>query len=123
MIQRVIGSSAVVAGNAITGAGCWAHFRRKVIEGEKAAPGIALEPVELVRARYAVEHHAKELSSMDRLQLRQTHSAPLLSQFWEKLRVLSESSRSNRAPALYSGGPEICKGWAGQKPSARTPLN
>jgi hypothetical protein len=79
------GYNGVVAGNAITRAGCWAHFRRKVIEAEKSAPEIAREAVELVRALYAVEQQAKELSSMERRQLRQMHSARVLSQLREKL--------------------------------------
>jgi transposase len=79
------GYNGVVAGNAITRAGCWAHFRRKVIEAEKSAPEIAREAVELMRALYVVEQQAKELSSMDRLQLRQVHSTPVLSQLRERL--------------------------------------
>ena len=35
------GYNGVVAGNGITRAGCWAHWRRRVIEAEKAAPEIA----------------------------------------------------------------------------------
>jgi hypothetical protein len=35
------GYNGVVAGNQITRAGCWAHWRRKVIDAEKAAPEIA----------------------------------------------------------------------------------
>lgn len=79
------GYNGVVVGNAITRAGCWAHFRRKVVEAEKSAPEIAREAVELVRALYAVEHQARDLSSMNRLQIRQTHSAPVLSRLREKL--------------------------------------
>ena len=53
------GYNGVVAGNEITRAGCWAHARRKIVEAEKAAPEIAREAVELVRALYAVEHRGK----------------------------------------------------------------
>jgi hypothetical protein len=49
------GLPGVVAGNVITRAGCWARWRRRVIEAEKAAPEIAREPMTLVRALYAVE--------------------------------------------------------------------
>jgi len=35
------GYNGVVAGNRITRAGCWAHWRRKAIEAEKAAPEMA----------------------------------------------------------------------------------
>jgi transposase len=79
------GYNGVVAGNDITRAGCWAHARRKIIEAEKAAPEIAREAVELVRALYAVEHRAKDLSAAARLELRQADSAPVLADLKEKL--------------------------------------
>jgi transposase len=72
------GYNGVVAGNEITRAGCWAHLRRKVIEAEKAAPEIAREAIELVRALYAVEKQARDLSVLARLELRQEESAPVL---------------------------------------------
>src|SRR6266404_3974045 len=42
------GYNGVVAGNAITRAGCWAHARRKFVEAEKTAPEIAREAVDLI---------------------------------------------------------------------------
>ena len=74
------GYNGVVAGNAITRAGCWSHARRKFIEAEKTAPEIAREAVALVRALFAVEQQAKELSVAERLALRQAQSAPLLAE-------------------------------------------
>src|SRR6266702_8954236 len=41
------GYDGVVAGNAITRAGCWSHARRKVVDAEKTAPEIAREVVAL----------------------------------------------------------------------------
>ena len=79
------GYNGVVAGNEITRAGCWAHMRRKVIEAEKAAPEIAREAIELVRALYVVEKQARDLSAMARLELRQEESAPVLALLREKL--------------------------------------
>jgi transposase len=79
------GYNGVVAGNEITRAGCWAHLRRKVIEAEKAAPEIAREAIELVRALYAVEKQARELSVIARLELRQKESAPVLAHLRKKL--------------------------------------
>jgi transposase len=79
------GYNGVVAGNEITRAGCWAHLRRKVIEAEKAAPEIAREAIELVRALYVVEKQARDLSVMARLELRQEESAPVLAQLRKKL--------------------------------------
>jgi transposase len=79
------GYNGVVAGNEITRAGCWAHMKRKVIEAEKAAPEIAREAVERVRALYAVERQSKDASVAERLELRQQQSAPMLAQLREQL--------------------------------------
>ena len=79
------GYNGVVAGNEIARAGCWAHVRRKVIDAEKAAPEIAREAIELVRALYAVERQAKDVPVAERLELRQARSAPVLADLREKL--------------------------------------
>jgi transposase len=79
------GYNGVVAGNDITRAGCWAHARRKLVDAEKTAPEIAREAVELVRALYAVERRGKELSAAARLELRQSHSRPVLAELKKRL--------------------------------------
>lgn len=79
------GYNGVVAGNGITRAGCWAHFRRKVIEAEKAAPEIARETVALVRALYEVERRTKELCAAERLAVRRAESSPVLSALRDRL--------------------------------------
>jgi len=79
------GYNGVVAGNQITRAGCWSHARRKFVDAEKAAPEIAAEAVALLRALYAVEKQAKEVSVEERLQLRQAKSLPVLAELREKL--------------------------------------
>jgi len=84
------GYNGVVAGNEITRAGCWAHARRKIIEAEKAAPEIAREAIDLVRALYAVEKQAKDASIEARLELRQQQSAPVLAALREKFLVWKE---------------------------------
>ncbi len=84
------GYNGVVVGNAITRAGCWAHARRKIVEAEKAAPEIAKEAVERVRALYAVERQGKDVSVDERLKLRQNQSAPLLDGLHERLLVWKE---------------------------------
>jgi hypothetical protein len=84
------GYNGVVAGNEITRAGCWAHLRRKVIEAEKAAPEIAREAIEMVRALYAVEKQAGAASVAERLKLRQERSAPLLADLRQRLLVWKE---------------------------------
>jgi len=84
------GYNGVVAGNEITRAGCWAHMKRKVIDAEKAAPEIAREAVERVRALYAVERQSKDASVEERLELRQQQSAPMLAQLRERLLTWKE---------------------------------
>ena len=84
------GYNGVVAGNEITRAGCWAHMKRKVIDAEKAAPEIAREAVERVRALYAVERQSKDASVEERLKLRLQQSAPLLAQLREQLLTWKE---------------------------------
>jgi transposase len=84
------GYNGVVAGNEITRAGCWAHMKRKVIDAEKAAPEIAREAVERVRALYAAERQCKDASVEERLKLRQQQSAPLLAQLRERLLTWKE---------------------------------
>jgi transposase len=79
------GYNGVVAGNEIKRAGCWSHTRRKIIEAEKAAPEIAQQAIEMVRALYVVEKQAAALSVAERLDLRQRQSAPVLAQLRQKL--------------------------------------
>jgi transposase len=79
------GYNGVVAGNEITRAGCWAHLRRKIIDADKAAPEISREAIELIRAIYAVEKQARELSATARLEIRQEESAPVLVQLRRNL--------------------------------------
>jgi transposase len=84
------GYNGVVAGNQITRSGCWAHMKRKIIDAEKAAPEIAREAVERVRALYAVERHAKDATAEERLRMRQQQSTPLLAELRERLLVWKE---------------------------------
>ena len=74
------GYNGVVAGNAITRAGCWSHARRKFVEAEKTAPEIAREAVDLIGQLFAVEKQAKDMSVAERLALRQTQSVPVLAE-------------------------------------------
>ncbi len=63
------GYDGVVAGNAITRAGCWSHARRKVVDAEKTAPEIAREVVALLRPLFAIENQAREASASERLEI------------------------------------------------------
>jgi len=84
------GYNGVVASNQMTRAGCWAHARRKFIDAEKAAPEIAREAVEWVGKLYALEKQAKDVSVVERLQLRRQHSAPVLAQLRGRLLTWKE---------------------------------
>jgi transposase len=79
------GYNGVVAGNQIRRAGCWSHARRKMVDAEKVAPEIAREAVELIGALFRVERQAKDFSVEQRLDLRQSQSAPVLGKLREKL--------------------------------------
>ena len=65
-------------------------MRRKVIEAEKTAPEIAKEAIEMVRALYTVEKHARDLSDAAWPELRQDRSAPESAGLREKLLELTE---------------------------------
>ena len=84
------GYNGVVAGNAITRAGCWSHARRKCVDAEKSAPEIAREAVTLMNALFALERQAKDVSVADRLELRQKQSVSILAQLHRKLRIWKE---------------------------------
>ncbi len=79
------GYNGVVAGNALTRAGCWSHARRRFIDAEPSAPEIARQAVAVLRALFAVEQPAQELSVAERLARRQEQSAPLLAELRQKL--------------------------------------
>src|SRR6266436_870337 len=84
------GYDGVVAGNAITRAGCWSHARRKVVDAEKTAPEIAREVVALLRPLFATENQAREASASERLEIRQKQSVPVLAELRQKLLVWKE---------------------------------
>ncbi len=71
------GYDGVVAGNAITRAGCWSHARRKPLM-LAAALEIAREAVGLIGDLFRVERQAKDFSVEQRLALRRDKSAPVL---------------------------------------------
>jgi hypothetical protein len=84
------GYNGVVAGNAITRAGCWSHARRKFVEAEKTAPEIAREAVDLISRLFAVEKQTKDVAVAERLALRQTQSTPALAELRQKLLAWKE---------------------------------
>lgn len=80
------GYDGVVAGNAITRAGCWAHARRKFVDAEKTAPAIAAEAAGLIGQLYAVEREAHGLAPDQRLALRRQRSLAVLAELEARLR-------------------------------------
>src|ERR1700733_13257176 len=68
----------------------WAHLRRKVIEAEKSAPEIARETIEMMRALYVVEKHARDSSIAERLDPRRKQSAQVLVLLRQKLLTWKE---------------------------------
>ena len=84
------GYNGVVAGNAITRAGCWSHARRKFVDAEKSAPEIAREAVALIDTLFAVERQAKDVSESERLELRQKQSVAVLAELHRKLLIWKE---------------------------------
>src|SRR6202162_385456 len=79
------GYDGIVAGNAITRAGCWSHSRRKFVDAEKVGPEIAREAVGLIGDLFRVERQAKDFSGEQRLALRRDKSASVLATLREKL--------------------------------------
>jgi transposase len=59
-------------------AGCWAHARRKFVEAEPAAAEAARAILARIKALFAIEERAQDLSPEDRLRLREAESRPIL---------------------------------------------
>jgi transposase len=70
---------------AIVEVACWAHARNKFADAQSTDPERALAAKAWVRRLYDVEDEAKALSSVERLQLRQEKSVPLLKSFHQWL--------------------------------------
>jgi transposase len=59
---------------------CWAHARRKFFDAQESDPARALWMLEMIRRLYAVETPATDRTPPERLDLRRSQSAPILSQ-------------------------------------------
>ena len=76
------GYKALYAAGKVTQAGCWAHARRKFFEAAKLNKSdIAQEAVRRIAQLYAIEQEVQALEALQRLQIRQERSAPLLDAF------------------------------------------
>ena len=60
-------------------------YEKKSGRSGKSAPEIAKEAIERVRALYAMERQARELSDAKRLELRNGRSVPLLAELHDRL--------------------------------------
>jgi transposase len=69
----------------ITQAGCWAHARRKFVDTRELSPKITDEALLRIGKLFAIEQQAKDHSSEDRLQLRQSLSQPIVTELRDKL--------------------------------------
>ena len=84
------GYNGVVAGNAITRAGCWSHARRKCVDAEKSAPEIAREAVTLMNALFALERQAKDVSAPIDSSCGRNSRSLILAQLHRKLPIWKE---------------------------------
>ena len=89
----------------ITQAGCWAHARRKFVEARDLSPKIVDEALLLIGKLFTIERQAREkaLNSADRLQLRQTHSQPIIAELRDKLPAWKQSLLPKHPVALAIG--------------------
>ena len=71
----------------ITGAGCWAHARRKFVEITRLVKnrGVAHELLELINKLYSVEKRTVDFESDEIYRYRQSRSVPILLRLHEKL--------------------------------------
>src|SRR5256884_3561174 len=106
------GYDGVVAGNAITPAGCWRHARRKVVDAEKKAPEIAREVVALLRPLFPIENQAREASASDRksTRLNSSHGYISYAVFCLKKKhnkAVIQSTLTARQAARRAGSPGV----------------
>ena len=86
----------------VTEVACWTHARRKFVDAQTTAAGLASEALARIRALYDVEARAKDQSAAERLALRQAESVPLLKSFghWIEQARLQALPKSPLAEAL-----------------------
>ena len=78
------------SGGTIIEVGCWAHARNKFAAAQSTDPERVLAAKAWIRKLYDVEDEAKEMSSAERLRLRQEKSVPLLTSLRQWLLVQRE---------------------------------
>ncbi|MBN2866078.1 MAG: IS66 family transposase, partial [Thiotrichales bacterium] len=87
----------------ITHLGCWAHARRKFMDAKKVLPknktGKADMAINLIQKLYRIEQQVKNQPPNQRLEARQTHSLPVLTQ----LKTWLDNSLNNTLPKSKLG--------------------
>jgi transposase len=105
------GYKALYAAGKVTEAGCWAHARRKFFEAHKLNHSeIAQEAVARIGQLYAIEQEVQTLSAMQRLQIRQERSAPLLAAF--KVWLLEQRAQLANADVTAKAIDYTLRRWA-----------
>ena len=87
--------------------GCWAHGRRYFFEAKESDSERALVALAYIHRLYEVEEQARDLSSQERLRMREAYALPILGAFkkWIEQQALAVLPRTPMAKALgYAQG-------------------
>jgi transposase len=90
----------------ITLAFCWAHWRRRFFDIDRAGPApIAHEALERIAALYAIESRIRGCSAEERHTIRQAETKPLVEDLraWLETRLIAVSEKSTIAEAIRYG--------------------
>lgn len=93
---------------------CWAHARRKFVEAEVSEPEFAKEAIDRIRRLYAIESEAEELTPMERFELRNSKSKPILAELraWLELvesKVLPKGSMASAIRYTLEQWTALCR--------------
>jgi len=94
------------AGNAVTLAFCWSHWRRRFYEIAKAGSApIAEEALRRIAEIYRIETRIRGRSAVERLEVRQAESKPLVADLktWLQVQLARASAKSTIAMAIRYG--------------------
>ena len=93
-------------GGPATLAFCWAHWRRRFFDIDRAGPApIAHEALERIAALYAIESRIRGRSAEERRTVRQAETKPLVEDLkaWLQTRLIAVSEKSTIAEAIRYG--------------------
>jgi transposase len=86
------GYDGIYAGGQVMEVACWAHARRKFFDARTSDPPRSHQALARIRQLYDVEDRGKELSSQDRVALRQQEARPLLADL--RLWLMSQQAQA-----------------------------